>query len=355
MPSSYTTPYSVTYSSVTDTFDFIFNVVFSTVSIPRVGMTYKPNLSLTDAMTFYSQPLYNNTVCNGVTVSWALCTSPTATSAQDLFDQVVALYTGGGGGTVTSVGAGTGISMTGTSSNPIVNIANTGVGTGSTTLSAVTRNAQGQITAISDGTGAQINTALGYTAADVANVVNSITAGTGVTLGGTATNPVINASGGGGGVPVGGVLGWARLQNTTPGAALNNYFTLYFDTLFDSGTTGTWTSFPLGQLNYISTASYQSVRLQCFAILGCVIHATNIQSITISVKVASGSSSQSDTTYNVMPSATNAGQIQTVPIYDEYIDVANLTDQYYVYCTTSSANGTWTVKSGSLYAYIIKI
>ena len=204
MPSSYTTPYSVTYSSVTDTFDFIFNVVFSTVSIPRVGMTYKPNLSLTDAMTFYSQPLYNNTVCNGVTVSWALCTSPTATSAQDLFDQVVALYTGGGGGTVTSVGAGTGISMTGTSSNPIVNIANTGVGTGSTTLSAVTRNAQGQITAISDGTGAQINTALGYTAADVANVVNSITAGTGVTLGGTATNPVINASGGGGGVPVGG-------------------------------------------------------------------------------------------------------------------------------------------------------
>lgn len=278
MATSYTTQFAVVYSAATDSFDFIFATYFSTISVPRVGFVWKPNLSLTNAMTLYSQPLYNNTVSNGITVAWPLCTAPVSSSAQDLYDNIVALYTGGGGGTVTSVTAGTGITMTGTATDPIVNnagvlsvtagtnvtlggtaanpiinatgggggsvnsvtagtgltdtgtatdpvlnIADTGSGAGSTTLSSLTRNAQGQITSAANGTGAQINAALGYTAANAAAVVNSITAGTGiavggtatvpvvsntgvisvtagtnVTIGGTAANPIINASGGGG-------------------------------------------------------------------------------------------------------------------------------------------------------------
>lgn len=207
MATSYTTQFAVVYSAATDSFDFIFATYFSTISVPRVGFVWKPNLSLTNAMTFYSQPLYNNTVSNGITVAWPLCTAPVSSSAQDLYDNIVALYTGGGGGTVTSVTAGTGITMTGTATDPIVNnagvlsvTAGTNVTLGGTAANPIINasgGGGGTVNSITAGTGI----AVGGTATVpiVSNTgVIGITAGTNVTLGGTAANPIINASGGGG-------------------------------------------------------------------------------------------------------------------------------------------------------------
>jgi hypothetical protein len=80
-----------------------------------------------------------------------------------------------GTGIVNSVTAGTGITMTGTASNPVVNIANTAVVPASYTLMNATVDQQGRITAASNGT-----------------AVASVTSGTGINLTGTATNPTVN-------------------------------------------------------------------------------------------------------------------------------------------------------------------
>jgi len=84
----------------------------------------------------------------------------------------------GGGGTVNSVSAGPGISVTGTSTNPVVN--NTGV------------------LSVGAGTGISIT---GTGANPIVNNtgVLSITAGLNISLGGTAANPIINAAGSGSG------------------------------------------------------------------------------------------------------------------------------------------------------------
>lgn len=242
-PPPYTLSFAVTYNASADAFVFALASYYPPVAVPRVGFSYVENAAIPDGVTFLSTASTEN----GITVAWNFCSSPVGTSALDLYTKILALYTGGGGGTVTSVTAGTGITVTGTATDPVVNnagvlgvtagtnitlggtaanpiinaagggggtvtsvtagtgltdtgtatdpvlnIANTGSGAGSTTLSALTRNAQGQITSAANGTGAQINAALGYTAANAAAVVNSITAGGHAVVSGTATNPIVD-------------------------------------------------------------------------------------------------------------------------------------------------------------------
>lgn len=94
-------------------------------------------------------------------------------------------------GTVTSVSAGTGITMTGTAAAPVVNVSNTVTAGGPTgaaaTVPVITYNAQGQLTAVT--TAAITPAAIG--AQPAGTYVTSVTAGAGITVGGTATAPSV--------------------------------------------------------------------------------------------------------------------------------------------------------------------
>lgn len=121
-PPPYTLNYAVTYSSTTDSFVFTFASTYSPISIERVHFTYFVNSSIPNGVTFYSELSSECEINDGLTVSWSLCTAPSgAVSALDLYNKILALYTGGGG----SVAAVTGTSpvvITGTSTNPNVTV-----------------------------------------------------------------------------------------------------------------------------------------------------------------------------------------------------------------------------------------
>ena len=136
----------------------------------------------------------------------------------------------GGSGTVTSVSAGTNVTVTGTASAPIINVPSIGV-------TSVT-NADAGLTVT--------NIAGAVTIYD--NGVLSITAGTGVTLGGTAQNPVISSSGiasitGGTGISATTVGGATTLANTgvtsvTGGSGITVSSSTGGVTISSSGTSG---------------------------------------------------------------------------------------------------------------------
>jgi hypothetical protein len=95
-------------------------------------------------------------------------------------------------GGVTSVTAGNSISVTGTATDPVVNVS------GTTNHSVLLGNALGAVTSLANGSTGQILTA--QTGADpiwaaAAGGVASVTGGNNITITGTATNPIVNVSG----------------------------------------------------------------------------------------------------------------------------------------------------------------
>ena len=165
---------------------------------------------------------------------------------------------------VTSVTAGTGLSNSGTATNPVLNL--TAVGTANTYAypASLTTDSTGRITVATAGTApitsVSAGTGIAVTAGTTPTVSNTgllgltaVNQGANITITGTSTAPIISAAGGGGGT-VTTVNGGTGIQvnnnTTTPGVSLNFAPDTSGQLMYYFNNTGTVIS---GPINFIPT------------------------------------------------------------------------------------------------------